>query len=215
MMLLLTGLVALPQTVRAADIAVAKVNGAVITERNLDEAMEQLMPRTFFHGTSDPQRRAEYREKALEALIKQELQYQDALARGIKADSGQVKEQLKQVRDSFKTSREYHYWLERTRITEGQLKERIEKRLIVRTAVKRISEESARMEEKAVQAYYQDHRDKFQEPESARVRVISTKDAKKADAILGKLRAGADFSALAMELSEDDYRAKGGDIGVI
>jgi parvulin-like peptidyl-prolyl isomerase len=47
------------------------------------------------------------------------------------------------------------------------------------------------------------------------VRLISTNDEKKAKDILAKLKAGDDFAELATNLSEDNYRVKGGDIGYI
>ncbi|MDH4162083.1 MAG: peptidyl-prolyl cis-trans isomerase [Nitrospirota bacterium] len=197
-----------------ADIA-ARVNGTVIPRALLEEAVDEIIPRATFHGALSDDRRQELREKALEALIIAELQYQDALALGMKVDSGLVKDQMKRVRDSFRSSKDYQLWLEKKRMSEDQLRARIERSLLVRTAVEKHVEEPSRLSEQELRDFYDANPEHFKETESVHVRIISTKSETKLNDILGKLKTGEDFGSIASRMSDDGYRVKGGDIGFV
>ena len=71
------------------------------------------------------------------------------------------------------------------------------------------------MSETNLKEFYDKHITEFKKPESAKLRVISTKDEKKASEILEKLKAGEDMAQVANAMSEDDYKSKGGDIGYV
>lgn len=205
----------LPAVANANDGVAATVNGAPISSRNLEDATEQLMPRGLFHGTLSEERREEFREKALEALITMELQYQDAVARGMKPDRKKVKEQMRQVREAFQSSREYRMWLDQMRLDEDQLKQRIEKKVLVASAVAAIAEAPSRLSDEAVREHYDRNRDAFVEPETVRMRIISAKDAHTAGDALVALKTGEDFGAVASRMSADNYRSRGGDLGYV
>ncbi|MFH0264867.1 peptidylprolyl isomerase [Vibrio rumoiensis] len=74
---------------------------------------------------------------------------------------------------------------------------------------------SVKVTDEDAQAYYQDHLDKYSTKEQRKVRHILIKDDEaKAEKLLAKLKAGADFATVAKENSEDVGSAKqGGDLG--
>lgn len=74
---------------------------------------------------------------------------------------------------------------------------------------------SVKVTDEDAQAYYQDHLDKYSTKEQRKVRHILIKDDEaKAETLLAKLKAGADFATVAKENSEDVGSAKqGGDLG--
>jgi parvulin-like peptidyl-prolyl isomerase len=195
----------------ADDTIVAKVNNAAITATELEEAVNRLIPRATYHGSVSEEKRAEYREKALEGLINQELQYQDALARSMKPDKKKVKDRVEEIKNRFKSRKEYKAALEQAGITEDVLKARAEKSILIEAASAKTVTEPSQMTEETLKDYYS----KFKQPESVKLRIISAKDEKKAEEIVTKLKAGEDFSDLAAKMSEDDYRIMGGDIGYV
>jgi parvulin-like peptidyl-prolyl isomerase len=199
----------------AAETVVAVVNGAPITAGMLDEAIDRLVPRATYHGNVSEERRAEYRDQALEDVITMELQYQDAVARGMKADRKEVSARMQQVRDSFPSSKEYKQWLKGTSLTERALEEKIERVVLVQTAVDAVVNKPSVMSNEALLQYYQQNTEKFRQPESLRLRIVSTKSEAKAREALDRIRAGEDFGNVAARMSEDMYRIKGGDIGFI
>src|SRR5579884_331133 len=87
----------------------------------------------------------------------------------------------------------------------------------------------AMVSDEAIQAYYDDHKDdRFSDPEQVRLRhiVVSlpadadearrTAARKKAEDLLARIRAGADFAAVAKQASDDAASAgKGGDLGLV
>lgn len=199
----------------AEESVVARVNSAPITSRDLEAAVDRLIPRATYHGSIPEEKRTEFRGKALEDLINQELQYQDALAKGMKPDKKAVKTRLEQIRDKYKTKAEYKAALERSGITEDELRAWVERANLIQAVLAKTVTGPARPTEAMLKDYYDKNTAKFKQPESVKLRMLSTKDEKKAKDILTKIRAGEDFGDLAARMSEDDYRIKGGDIGYI
>jgi peptidyl-prolyl cis-trans isomerase C len=211
----LLALICFAPPVQGAETSVAVVNGSSITERELESAVDSLIPRATFHGRVSDETRAEYREKALSDLIDFELEYQDAVARGVKPDQKAVDQEMERIRDSFPSSREYKEWLSQTSLTERLVRSKIERKLLVQSVIKAVVIDPSRVTDEAARTYYEQNTAKFRQPESARVRVISTKNEEKAKNVLDLLKKGEDFGNVAARMSEDNYRIKGGDIGEI
>lgn len=211
----LAAVLAMAITAFAGEAIVAVVNGVPVTDREVDDAVDKMIPQATFHGSLSADRRVEFREKALEDLITYELQYQDGIARGFAPEKREIKEQMKLIRDSFNSSRDFKKWLEESSLSEDQLREKVRKALVVRAAATKTVTEPSRMSDKDVQEYYHKYPEKFRRPESVRLRIISANEEKKAREILEKLKGGRDFGDVAARMSEDDYRIRGGDIGFV
>lgn len=204
-----------PFFVYAEDAVVAKVNGEFITAKDLEAGVDALIPRATYHGTINEEKRNEFRKKALKELIDGELQYQDAVARGMKPDGKAVKEGLDNIRRQFKSKKEYKKALEQDGFTEKALKMRIEKSVLVRRVIDTTVTQPSRVSDDELKQYYAKNTEKFKQPAAVRPRVISTKDENKAKDVLSRLKAGEDFGDIAARVSEDDYRIMGGDMGVV
>jgi peptidyl-prolyl cis-trans isomerase C len=157
----------------------------------------------------------EFRRRALESLIDQELAYQYGESLGMKPDRKAVKDGMNRLRKQFPSKKEYETALRRDGITEKELKKRVEKDSVASQAYAKAVTESASISEEALKAYYDDNKEKFQQPEKIRLRMISTKDEVKAKEALARLGKGEDFGDVASKMSEDAYRVKGGDMGFI
>lgn len=193
----------------------AKVNGAVITDGDVESEINALIPRATYHGNVTEEKRAEFREKALENLVNLELRYQDGLARGFKPDKKQVKAEVKKIRDGFKSQKEYQKTLERSGLTEASITARFEKWLVALEATRKVVIEPSKMNEEALKDYYQNNISKFKKPENIRLRIISSKTLSKAEEARSRIKAGDDFGDIAAAMSADAYRVKGGDLGYI
>jgi parvulin-like peptidyl-prolyl isomerase len=70
------------------------------------------------------------------------------------------------------------------------------------------------LEDADLKEYYDGHKDEFSNPMRVKARHILIKDdQKKAEEILGKLKTGGDFAALAKDNSECPSKTKGGELG--
>jgi len=199
----------------AEDVVVAKVNGTTFTQKDLESEVDRLIPKMTFHRSVSPEKRKKYYGKALDELINRELQYQDAKAKGIKIEKEKIDAQLEKFKKRFKSDKEYQAALEKEKTTEEQVKARIEKELLAQAAYTKNVTEPSKISESALKEYYEKNAAKFKQPESAKLRIISTTDEKKAQDILAKIKQGDDFGELAYGLSEDSYRVKSGDVGYI
>lgn len=192
---------------------VAKVNGTVITARSLEEEVDMLIPRSLYHGNVSEEKRKEFHDKALNNLVERELQYQAALAAGLKADRKAVKERMAQVRDRFKSRSDYKAALKRSRLTDDELEAQITRAVIIAAMIEKTVTAPSRLSDGELREYYEKNTEKFKQPESVKLRIISNKDEKKAAEALAKIKAGEDFGSVAETVSEDQYRVKGGDVG--
>jgi parvulin-like peptidyl-prolyl isomerase len=199
----------------AEDVIVAKVNGTTFTQKDLEAEVDRLIPQMTFHRNVPPEKRKNYYGKALDELINRELQFQDAKAKDIKIEKEKIDAQLEKFKKRFKSEKEYQAALKQEKSTEVQVRARIEKELLAQAAYTRNVTEPAKMSEPALKEYYEKNAAKLKQPESAKLRIISTTDEKKARDILAKIKQGDDFGELAYGLSEDSYRVKSGDIGYI
>jgi parvulin-like peptidyl-prolyl isomerase len=199
----------------AEDVIVAKVNGTTFTQKDLEAEVDRLIPQMTFHRNVPPEKRKNYYGKAIDELINRELQYQDAKAKDIKIEKEKIDAQLEKFKKRFKSEKEYQAALKQEKSTEVQVRARIEKELLAQAAYTRNVTEPAKMSEPALKEYYEKNAAKLKQPESAKLRIISTTDEKKARDILAKIKQGDDFGELAYGLSEDSYRVKSGDIGYI
>jgi foldase protein PrsA len=197
----------------ADDVVVAKVNGATFTIKDLEAEVDRLIPQTTFHRNVPLEKRKFYYDKAIEALVNRELQYQDAVAKGIEIDKEKVNAQMENIRKRFKSPEEYKAALEKEGITDEKVRAQIEKEILVQNMVAKKVTEASKISEKNLKEYYEKNSSKFKQPESVKLRLISAKDEKKAQDILARIKAGEDFGDLAYKMSEDDYRVKAGDIG--
>lgn len=197
----------------ADDVVVAKVNSTVLTQKDLEAEVDRLIPKITFHRSVTPEKRKLYYDKALEELINRELQYQNAIANGVQPDKEKVNAQMEKIRNRFKSQEEYKAALEKEGVTEEKLRVQIEKEMLVQNMIAKKVTDAAQITETDLKEYYEKNTSRFKQPESVKLRLISTKDEKKAKDILDKIKAGNDFGELAYNMSEDSYRVKSGDIG--
>jgi parvulin-like peptidyl-prolyl isomerase len=196
-----------------AEDVVATVNGAVLTQKDLDAELDRLIPKITFHRSVPHEKRKFYYDQALQELINRELQYQDAVARTMKPAKEKLDAQMEKVRNRFKTPEEFKSALEKEGLNEDKLRSRIEKEMMIQAVVADTVTAKAAVSDEELKKYYEKNAARFKQPEGVKLRLISTKDEKKARDILAMLKSGDDFGEIAYNMSEDSHRVKSGDIG--
>lgn len=205
---------------------VAVVGGVRISERNLIDEVDRLIPLTYFHSRVPESKMHEFEIRALEALIERALIYQDAVARGLTASREEIEKEfsraLEKAGPQFK------------RIQDDQRKKLLEsyrplviRRILLDKNEARFSQSVPAVTREQVRSRYEARRSELQAPLEAHLSHILVKvdpaaseaqdrekrrqidDARKA--ILG----GRPFAEVAKELSEDIYARRGGDMGVV
>ncbi|MDA8104001.1 MAG: peptidylprolyl isomerase [Nitrospiraceae bacterium] len=206
---------------------VARVNGKVLTEKKLEEMIDAMLPKAIYHSTVTPEKRAEFRPKALEELIKTELYFQEAKRTGVAVKSADVDEAVDRLRKRFKTEADFSKALASSGYTLDTLKDGIERNLIVTKFMEGEIIDKAKVSEQEVKENYEKNKKDHMRPESAKLLHIlisvdpaataEEKEAKRKEAadILARAKAGEDFEDLAYKHSNDAWSVKGGDLGLV
>jgi len=215
------------QTSGETDKIAVSVNGVNITEAEVQRAIDNQIARGLFHRTITQEKREQFRDPVVKALIENELLYQEAKKLGLSVNKSDVKEIFNNNMASFKRKKDFYKNLEKQGLDEDSYKGIIERDLLIRMLLKQEVEDKAKISEGEIEKYYSDNRKIFVSPEKLRMRSIFMKVPANATSeeraekrrnaweIINKAKAGEDFAKLAMEFSEDNYKDEGGDTGYL
>ena len=210
-----------------AEQVVAKVNGEEITKLQLERAIDEFLPRAFYHGNITQEKRDAFRQQALDFLIKRDLYYQAAVKEGMKIGEDEKDEGLKKIRERFKSEMKFENALKSAGFTRETFEREMARNLLVNRFVDTEITKKSVVTDQYLKEYYKEHKKDFVRPESFRLRHIlikvpalaadeeRKKAEKDAEEVLAKAKKGEDFGDLAYKYSMDDWRVKGGDLGVV
>jgi parvulin-like peptidyl-prolyl isomerase len=192
---LVTGLAGCGSKVPAG--TVATVNGVAISQEELDANFNQFMQmyETYGVDTSDETLQINLRNSLLESLIVQELIVQEAENREITVSDEEVNAYIQSVKDSYGDADAYVKVLEENGYTEASYAEAVREQMVIEL--------------------FRD--DRVNHPEVvdvAKARHILVATEEEALDVIAQLDKGADFAALAQDISTDMGSAvDGGDLG--
>ena len=206
---------------------VAKVNGAILTDRDLMREEQAIFPFEQTHNGIPKSMEPEMRKGALEMIIFEELLYQEALREKRTVPAEMMKQAELQFRKQFPTEQEYNQVLQNEVHGSMQLmREKIRRSLLIEEMLKTEVRDKARVSEARALAYYNANPKQFQHPETFSIQTISiippenptpdmTQEArKKADNAIKQAKATKtyqEFGLLAEKISEDDWHVNMGD----
>jgi parvulin-like peptidyl-prolyl isomerase len=210
-----------------SDKPVARVNGAVLTDRDLLREMYTIFPYARQHNGFPKSQEAAIRQGALEMIIFEELVYQEAQRRKLVVPATKLNVAEGEFRKQFSSPDEYKQYLQaEMQGSEQKVKQQIRRSLLIEQVLKTDVEMRATITPAELQAYYVKNGARFQQAESFGFQSISIipplkatpqqqSDAKKrADAALAQVKTAKnyeDFGLLAEKVSEDDFRVNMGD----
>jgi parvulin-like peptidyl-prolyl isomerase len=209
------------------DKPVAKVNGAVLTDRDLLREMFAIFPYAKQHNGFPKAQEASIRQGALEMIIFEELVFQDAERRKLTVPPAKLDQAEAQFKKQFHSPDEYQQYLKAEMGgSEKQLRLQMKRSMLIEQVLKTDVEDRSAVTPAEVQAYYVKNAAKYTLPESFNFQSISivpplkatpaqTQEAKKsADDALKQAKATKsyqDFGLLAEKISQDDFRVNMGD----
>ena len=207
---------------------VARVNGVVLTDRELLREMNNLFPYAAQHGGAFPKGMEEdIRHGAMKMIVFEELCYQDAKRRGYAVAPARVEKAITEIRNQFHNKAEYQQFLNaQLDGTEAGLRVAIRRTMMIQDYMKREITDKSVVTVAQTRLYYQKNPDKFRDPEVVSFQTISvlppkgssidmrTEARKRAENALKQAQATTSyeqFGLLAEKISEDDYRVNMGD----
>jgi len=207
---------------------VAKINGAVLDDRDLAREMMNIFPYAKQHGGKFPKEaEPEIRRKALRNLELEELAYQEAKKHGMSVSAARLEKATKEFRVQFDNEEQFEAYLKAEQNGSMHvLWTKIERAILIEDLFQVEVHSKARMRATQVRAFYDKNPDRFRKPDSVSIQTItiaygdnpSTADRKKAqeraaDALKqAKQTNGYEgFGTLAEKVSMDDWRVMMGD----
>ena len=202
----------------------ARVNDSSITQKELEIRVASLLPMTSYHGKISPDKLVSLRRAALDELIFEEVVWQEVRKEGRRANTSAVEAELANVRRRFDSEEEFKSALREDGITLDAFTRYVERKVLVRQEREDRSALHAPTDAE-IASYYASNGAEFVRPERVRLLEILIKvdpagtdaDERKAKAraaaALARVRRTASFEAVAREVSEDEFGAKGGDLG--
>jgi parvulin-like peptidyl-prolyl isomerase len=209
------------------DKAVARVNGAVLTDRDLLREMYTIFPYARQHNGFPKSQEAGIRQGALEMIIFEELVYQEGQRRKLVVPAAKLNGAVDDFRKQFSSLDEYNRYLQtEMQGSEQKVRQQIRRSLLIEQVLKTDVEVKSAVTPAELQAYYAKNGARFVQPESFGFQSISivpplkatpqqqAEAKKKAEAALAQAKTAKnyeEFGLLAEKMSEDDFRVNMGE----
>ena len=167
------------------------------------------------------------RKQALDKLIEEELDYQEATRLGLVASKAEIDKEYSRVRRHYGSEQEFVAALKHAGSSKAEVRAEARRRALIRQAADRAITSKCRITEAEAREDDDANTTRFRMPEQLHVFTLTLGvepsapreqwDAtrKQAEGLLAQARGGADFSALARTHSTDPNKAKGGDLGFV
>ncbi len=210
-----------------SDKTVARVNGALLTDRDLLREMYTIFPYAKQHNGFPKAQEASIRQGALEMIIFEELVYQEAKRRKLTISAARLDNAEADFRKQFHSPDEYAQYMRAEMGGSSRLlRKQIERSLLIEQVLKTDVDDRSVVSLAELRAYYLKNPAQFQQPESFSIQSISILPQPKAgpDAINANRKRAEDaqrqakatksyeeFGLLAEKLSEDDFHVNMGD----
>jgi len=212
---------------QVSDKPVARVNGAVLTDRDLLREMLTIFPYARQHNGFPKMEEGQIRQGALKMIEFEELVYQEAERRKMTVAPAKLNRAEAEFKTQFPTQEAFEQYL-KTDVQGSQqlLRQRIRRSLLVDELMKQEVSDKSKVSPAELHAYYDKNPNSFRYEESFAIQTISImpagnaseevkKDARKrADDAWRQAKATKsyeEFGLLAEKISEDDYRVNMGD----
>jgi len=216
---------------QVSDKPVARVNGVVLTDRDLLREMYAIFPYARQHNGFPRSQEPAIRQGALEMIIFEELVYQDAVRRNVTIPPQQIKQAEIEFQKTFVSPDQYKDFLKVEMHGNPELvRQKIRRSLLIEKVLQMDVGDKSAVSVDEARHYYDKHPARFQEPETFSMQTISIlpprsqdpsklsaqqqKDIRKrADDALRQAKATKtyeEFGLLAEKISEDDYRVNMG-----
>ena len=206
---------------------VARVNGVVLTDRDLLREMLAIFPYARVHNGFPKAMEADIRDGAMKMMIFEELVYQQAKLQNMAVPPAQLAHATTEFRQQFPSPQQYQQFIQaECQGSQRVLRGKIERSLLIDKFLNLEVTNKAGVTLTEAKAYFDQHPQSFRQPESFSFQSISflpprnptaaqAREARqRAEAALRQAKATKsyeEFGLLAERISEDDFRVMMGD----
>lgn len=201
---------------------IAKVGDVPVYKTALDNEMASMDYYMQMYYGADYKSNAEvmeqyyaYRDNVVQSLIEAEVLVLKAKQMDeIKVTDDEINAQLEVTKANFTTEDEFNTALEQSGMTLEELKENIEKSLLVTKLIEDYASK-AEVTDEEISEYYNTNIANYTQGAGATISHILVDSEEKANEVLEKYKAGTSFTDLAAEYGTDGTKDVGGSLGYI
>ena len=206
------------------DKIIAVVNDDIILQSELEESYAPLKAQyeKAYEADQLHEKLLEAKKGILNQLIDDKLLIQEAKRVGFTAEEERIDFLIDNLKKKFPTQEKFEEALTNQGFTLSKLREKYRDQIIKQSYIDRAIRMRIEVKPVEVEEYYEAHKEDFMEPEEYKASHILIKkegnevEAEKiANEVLEKLRAGADFTLMAKEYSNDPNASDGGNLGFL
>ncbi|MFY9647316.1 MAG: peptidylprolyl isomerase [Terriglobales bacterium] len=202
--------------------AVVRVNGSVLTDRDLLREMMTMFPYGRTHNGFPKDMEPQIRDGALKMIEFEELVYQEAEQRKMTVPQARIKQAIAAFRNQFEDDQQFEQYLKvEMNGSMEQLQKSVRRSLLIEALLKSDLDVPSRVTLAEARQYYIKNPEPFKRPEQIQFQTISImprenasaevkeQARKQADQLWQKAKAThnyEDFGLLAEKYSQDDFR---------
>jgi len=208
------------------DAAVARVNGAELTNRDLLREMYLIFPYARTHKGFPKGMEADIRRGALEMIVFEELVYQEAERRKMQVSDDLMKKTEKEFRKQFTSEGEFQLYVKLE--CQGSMKvlrERFRRALLIDALLQKEVGGRSKVSKAEAKAYYEKNIKEFTHEDMLHIQTISVippknpgvsyekearKEAEEAHKKAKETKSFREFGLLAEQVSDDDWHVNMG-----
>jgi parvulin-like peptidyl-prolyl isomerase len=206
---------------------IARVNGALLTDRDLAREIQTIFPYTKTHNGVPKSMEPDMVKGALEMIIFEELVYQEAVRRQMTVSPERMKAAETHFRKQFASEQELNQVLQaEVHGSRELMREKIRRSLLIQDLLKTDVIDRSKVSLIEARAYYQKNKAKYAHPERFSIQTISfippadanadaaqeaRKHALDAEKAAKATKTYQEFGLLAEKVSEDDWHVNMGD----
>jgi peptidyl-prolyl cis-trans isomerase SurA len=220
------GTMALSPAMTPTGKTVAKVNGAVLTDRDLLREMFAIFPYAQQHNGFPKELEEEIRKGALQMIIFEELVYQEAKRRNMNVSAAKLSAAEADFRRQFPTQAAYNTFLNtEANGSQAAVREKIRRSILIDQLMDQDVNNAARITLAQARSYYAKNSKEYEHADIYQFQSISIIPPNRTAAVQAEAKQRAeeaykqaklaknyyDFGVLAEKLSDDDYHVKMGD----
>lgn len=222
----ITSAIPVAQVAALANKAVVRVNGAVLSELDLQREMYAIFPYASVHSGIPKDMEPQVRKGAMDMIIFEELLYQEAKRRNLTVPAQKISRGEAEFRKQFPTEKAYQEYMSgEMKGSQAVLREKIRRSFLIEQMLKTEVKAKSNVTSGEVRAYYDKNSKQFEHGEMLHIQTISIippnnspdvkKEARKrADTAYEKAKTAKsyqEFGLVAEKFSDDDWHVNMGD----
>jgi foldase protein PrsA len=145
------------------------------------------------------------KREVMQFLIQGEWVQQEAAKRGVKLKDSELKKAVEdQKKQVFPNDKQYQQFLKTSGMTEQDVLFRVKLNELQQRLTQKVTEDSKKVSDEDIQAYYDKNKKRFAQPERRDLRVVLTKTQEKAKQAKQQLESGQGFKQVVKKYSIDE-----------